>query len=318
MFEQWQPRLKRIKDSFLMDHVPDEVGEKEAKQLNRCRMYLHALTVSNIATPDGKELDRGALRGINNISFKSAHKWSQQKQIYNQGWKEWKLFLVKNLCDAGTYNLEIPIGDWIKRNNHHKWKTFQHPVTKDLYRNTEIRGKDVWRKHRPMKNKEDIFNNSPGIKSNPPKYAYRISLRSHTKNTWIYYPSGGQPVSTDTRQIEQPEKGEDFFERYFEPNYESKILNIENTSKIAAAITCTTAVGGSDGSMKKNKRTAGWSIETNEGSRCRISGAGMVDGVQNTNDSNRAERGGRVGILAVVLKIAKMHNITKGHIKIVI
>ena len=68
----------------------------------------------------------------------------------------------------------------------------------------------------------------------------------------------------------------------------------------------------------KNKMTAGWSAETNEGSRCRISGAGMVDGAQTTNDSNRAERGGRIGILAVVLKIEKIHNITKGQIKILI
>ena len=111
MFEQWQPRLQRIQDSFIMDHVPDEIGEKEAKQINRCRMYLHALTVSDIATSDGKELDRGALRGIKIISFESVHKWSQQKTIYNQGWKEWKLFLVKHFCDAGTYNLKIPLGD---------------------------------------------------------------------------------------------------------------------------------------------------------------------------------------------------------------
>ena len=116
-------------------------------------MYLYALKVSDIATPDRKELDRGALRGIKNISFESVHKWSQQKTIYNQGWKEWKLFLV-NFCDARTYRLKTPLGDWIKGHNHHKWKTFQHPVTKDLYRKTEIRGKDIWRKHRSMKNKE--------------------------------------------------------------------------------------------------------------------------------------------------------------------
>ena len=83
-----------------MDHVTDETGEKEAKQINRCRIYLHALTVSDIATPDGKELDRGALRGIKNIFFESVHQWSQQKTVYNQGWKECKLFLVKHLCDA--------------------------------------------------------------------------------------------------------------------------------------------------------------------------------------------------------------------------
>ena len=103
-----------------MNHVPDEISEKDAKQINRCRMYLQALTVSDITTLDGKEIDRGALRGIINVSFESVHKWSRQNKIHEQGWKEWKWFLMRNLCDTGTYRLKIPLGDWIKGNNHHK------------------------------------------------------------------------------------------------------------------------------------------------------------------------------------------------------
>ena len=74
-----------------------------------------------------------------------------------------------------------------------------------------------------MKNKEDKFNISPGVKCKPPKYAYRISLKSQTKHTWIYYPPGGQPVPTDhTKYVEQQERGEDFYERYFETNIDEK------------------------------------------------------------------------------------------------
>ena len=65
-------------------------------------------------------------------------------------------------------------------------------------------------------------------------------------------------------------------------------MNIEKTSKTAAAITCATALGGSDRSMGK-KKASGWSIEIREGNRCYISGAGMVDGAQSTNDPNRAK-----------------------------
>ena len=67
-----------------MDHIPEEYQEKEAKQINRCRMYLRALTVSDITTPDGKELDRGALRGIRNVSFESVYNWSRQNKILDQ------------------------------------------------------------------------------------------------------------------------------------------------------------------------------------------------------------------------------------------
>ena len=56
-----------------MDHIPEGYQAKEANQINRCRMYLRPLMVSDITTPDDKELDRGALRGIRNVSFVSAY-----------------------------------------------------------------------------------------------------------------------------------------------------------------------------------------------------------------------------------------------------
>ena len=68
---------------------------------------------------------------------------------------------------------------------------------------------------------------------------------------------------------QQKENGTDFYERYFEKDMEAKFSNIEKTSKIAAAITCATALGGSDGSMVNSTMTAGWSIETREGNACR-------------------------------------------------
>ena len=92
--------------------------------------------------------------------------------------------------------LKIPLGDWIKGNNYYKWKTYQHPIIKDLYRNTEIGGKETWRKHRSIKNKEDIFNNSPGIKCKTPKYAYRISLKSQHK-TYVDILSSGRTTSSN-------------------------------------------------------------------------------------------------------------------------
>ena len=44
----------------------------------------------------------------------------------------------------------------------------------------------------------------------------------------------------------------------------------------------------------------------------------MEDGDCKTNESTRAERGGRVGILAVLIHFAKSFNLTKGHITILI
>ena len=57
-----------------MDHVSGKTSEKDAKRINRCRIHMQALTVSDITTLDGKEKNRGALRGIMNVSFELVHK----------------------------------------------------------------------------------------------------------------------------------------------------------------------------------------------------------------------------------------------------
>ena len=81
---------------------------------------------------------------------------------------------------------------------------------------------------------------------------------SQTQQTWIYYPPGGKLVQTEENKSEKKqEKGEDFYERFYETDIDTKHSNIEKTSKIAAAITCATALGGSDGSMENSKMTAG-------------------------------------------------------------
>ena len=74
--------------------------------------------------------------------------------------------------------------------------------------------------------------------------------------------------------------------------------------RIAEAIRNNTAAGGSDGSVREKKMTFRWVLQTNKGEEHRIEGPGIVDGDQDTNDSTRAERGGRIGILGVICYIA--------------
>ena len=62
----------------------------------------------------------------------------------------------------------------------------------------------------------------------------------------------------------------------------------------------------------------GWALETREGKECRIEGSGIVDGNTATNDSTRAERGGRISILGVILQVAETYELQQGHVKILI
>ena len=87
---------------------------------------------------------------------------------------------------------------------------------------------------------------------------------------------------------------------------------------LAEEITNKKAVGGSDGSMREKKMTFGWALQTKTGEEYRIEGPGIVDGDQDTNNSTRAERGGRVRILGVICYLAQKFKIQSGRVHIYI
>ena len=109
-----------------------------------------------------------------------------------------------------------------------------------------------------------------------------------------------------------------FTQRLLGKDYKEAFRDENKMCKIAASITCATALAGSDGSMKDGMMTLGWAIENAEGENCRISGPGVVDGDGETNDSTRAERGGRVAILAILVHFAKSFDLQKGRVTILI
>ena len=74
--------------------------------------------------------------------------------------------------------------------------------------------------------------------------------------------------------------------------------------RLTAVIHCRTAVGGSDMSLKDREMNLGRTLEIRKGDEYRIKVSGLEDGKPTTNDSTRAERGGRISILGVILQIA--------------
>jgi hypothetical protein len=61
--------------------------------LNYCRLFHGATTVSDIATADGKEIDRTMFLGTPSL-FASQTKWMQAEQAkpYTASWVQWLLF----------------------------------------------------------------------------------------------------------------------------------------------------------------------------------------------------------------------------------
>ena len=109
-----------------------------------------------------------------------------------------------------------------------------------------------------------------------------------------------------------------FIHTLFGEDYKDAFCDENKMCKIAASITCATALAGSDESLKEGKVTLRWAIETSERETCRVLGPGMVDGDSETNYSTEAERGGRLGILAVLIHFTKPYNLTKVHVTILL
>ena len=192
--DEWLPACPRKGDAFIMDSVGKEVKEEIANQINRCRIFLHCITLTDIATPDGKYLDRNALYGRRNPAYESVLKWPKQQEIYKEGWTVWRTYLQETFCLPHSYELCTPLGDWEKGKGHLRWNLYQDIVTKYIYRRTPDTAKETWTRHRPTLDNELVLNSSDGTSYQPPRHAFCVSFKSSSPSTWILYDSNKQPM----------------------------------------------------------------------------------------------------------------------------
>jgi hypothetical protein len=113
------PHLQRQGDSFIMDHVLESglFTKAEIRRLNYCRLYLQAITIADIASPDGENLVRCKLQG--NFSLQSSRtRWLEVHQDKPSS-TEWQLWRKANLLwsyPAGR--LRIPLREWLYPSQH--------------------------------------------------------------------------------------------------------------------------------------------------------------------------------------------------------
>ena len=318
--DEWLPACPRKGDAFIMDSVGKEVKEEIANQVNRCRIFLHCITLTDIATPDGKYLDRNTLYGRRNPAYESVLKWPKQQEIYKEGWTVWRTYLQETFCLPHTYELCTPLGDWEKGKGHLRWNLYQDIVTKYIYRRTPGTAKETWTRHRPTLDNKLVLNSSDGTSYQPPRHAFRVSFKSSSPRTWILYDSNKQPMKVQPYH-ERPATDDSeqvFLHRLYGQTLQESMRDYDKLRIIAEAIRNKTAAGGSDGSVREKKMTFGWVLQTNQGEEHRIEGPGIVDGDQDTNDSTRAERGGRIGILGAICYIAQKFKIQTGMVNVYI
>ncbi|KAI2495798.1 hypothetical protein MHU86_18726 [Fragilaria crotonensis] len=105
--------LERQYDEFIMDRIIASrlFTKKDIRRLNYCRMYLGALTLSDLTTATGRSLDKTKLNGAISL-ISSVSKWLTVNQEI-PGQAEWALWKKANaIWSNPDGTLKQPLGEW--------------------------------------------------------------------------------------------------------------------------------------------------------------------------------------------------------------
>ena len=111
-------KMPRQNDKFLMDIFNAKgYNKKKMNSLNRCRIHLRVITLSDIATYDGKKLSNN-IRNLGNDK-PSAWEWPLQIWPNKQDRNTWSKALKSLISTDGS--LYEPLGQW-QGKTHQIWK----------------------------------------------------------------------------------------------------------------------------------------------------------------------------------------------------
>jgi hypothetical protein len=107
-------------DVFLMDRFSQQFEGKDLHQVNQCRLYVQALTLSDITSIDGRCIEQDAWKGIHG---EIQADWPNQGNPAGSAWRKWRQAVVICFCGlfpgaelpGRTPQLERPLGEWYEK-----------------------------------------------------------------------------------------------------------------------------------------------------------------------------------------------------------
>jgi len=125
---------QRENDMGLMEMFVNEgYRNDELILLNKCRMYLQVLTVSDVVDGDGTHLCPITTTGKLYKGRHSKFKWPKVTKPTIRAWYEWRTALRKTLCtNESNDTLKEPLGLWTCE-KYHDWDWLFHTDSQSLY-----------------------------------------------------------------------------------------------------------------------------------------------------------------------------------------
>jgi hypothetical protein len=179
-------QVYRENDCLIMDNdYISRATRKEAILINRCRLALQVECLSDIATADGRQIDRAWTDLSTAKPLTSTKRWPQQENPGTEAWSIWQKFLNKAFLKNNSMDLRIPLGHWRILNPTRKYKTYYCPKKGTLWKRLST---DSWSQHRQMakQRRHYIFEaNGKTISNVEPSDIFPLDILSETTNTII-------------------------------------------------------------------------------------------------------------------------------------
>lgn len=290
---------QRVNDSAIMDIIlaSGRFVPAEIRRLNYCRLYLQAVTISDLTNVQGDRLDIIKLHGeFSLISSRTIQTFIHQERPSHKEWLLWEK--ANRLWSDGNGRLHTPLGAWIRDIDHMHQEHFAYATETTLWwvRQAQHSAKcfrladDTYQETTTVETRQDIS-----------RHAAPVDIIFQPPDIWrIKYWSRYQVT-----RIPTPPQSLEIFFAQLDP-WEAELL--EHTSLAADPRSIVEAleqglVAVSDGSeWSQTQGSFGWAMSNNFGERV-ATGMGLVRGAK--QNSYRSEAHGLLSLLCFIIRIAE-------------
>jgi hypothetical protein len=301
----------RTGDEFLM-HTFAKYGYRkdQLKQLNYCRLYCHAVRLSDISTGDGRRIHPRSWNGQATDTAGTEYVWPTHGRPSKPGWTLWRSAIRQCFLTLQTTQqlLRQPLGVW-KETHTTKWPWLYSPSHDRVYQVRTDKQYNVFSiapTRRRLRSPKYIFT---GISHQLPFDSERTTTTNHDSFVWCH---GSQPS-----QSTNPSPPTLATTIHDNDQWAIRKLHCTDQGKaMANAILQGTAIAVCDGSYKDQFGTAGFVLQDGSDTDTRITGAHVTPGHPDEINPYRSELGGILAIVVVTEAIATLHNIQEGTIEL--
>jgi len=299
------------------------IAAKSRRPINRCRMFLQALTVADIATGNGRAIRRDAWSGIQDLHLNlRRYNWTRQERPSAADWRAWRDALSATLVDGPTPQgdvdppLKTRLGNWTSQAST-LWRWYLHRSGSWLY---EWMGA-TWRLWEPASRRS-----TRGLRKRwlPITGRARAPQRSDLRRTTVMHRGHDRGIWTtgSCQEVINAEASEptDLVSRMSNGDprrtWATQCCVIDdNGTGFAAALRAGTAIAVSDGSFKDQHGTAASILQDIDG-RGRLIVLNEVPGCAEDQNPYRSELSGLYGIVCTIEQTCAEHDVTQGAVTI--